>query len=153
MLTQQIIDSSTGEIKSSRNLGENTNFVMLFRNEIQNLIGLGKSDGKALAIFMFLTEHMDTNNAIIVSRDTISEALDISLPTVDRKIKFLKKNNFIETHRTGAACIYTVNANIVWTTYANKKDYASFKATVLISRSEQSFNIKKSTIKKVDLST
>ncbi len=150
-LTQQIVDTGTGEIKSSKNLGENSNFVMLFRNEMHSLRKIAIQDGKALSIFMLLTEHMDQQNSLIVSRETIAEILNISVPTVDRKLKFLKEQNFISTVKSGTANIYMVNANIAWTTYANQKEYAKFKANVLVSRTEQDYKIKGSKPKQLDL--
>ncbi|WP_325097226.1 replication/maintenance protein RepL [Burkholderia contaminans] len=150
-LTQQIVDNETGEVKSSRNLGENSNFVMIFRNEMHGLRKIAIQDGKALSIFMLLTEHMDHENSIIVSRETISEILEISIPTVDRKLKFLKDNNFITVLKSGTANIYTVNANIAWTTYANKREYAKFKTNILISRTEQEYKLKSSKAKQLDL--
>lgn len=150
-LKQQIVDIETGEVRSSRNLGNNSNFVMLFRNEIPALRAVAIEDGKALAIFMLITEHMGTDNCLIVSRETMSEILGISIPTIDRKIKFLKDKNFISVMRTGSSSIYTVNANVAWSTYGNKKDYAKFKASVLISRSEQEYKSKGHSTKQLDL--
>ena len=48
--------------------------------------------------------------------------------------------------------MYTfVNANIVWTSYANKREYAQFKANVFVSKSEQEYKIKSSKFKQLDL--
>ena len=88
---------------------------------------------------------------MIVSIETISELLEWSRPTVCRKIKFLKEKNFITTARTGNSSIYFVNANIAWSTYGNKKEYAKFKASVLISKSEQEYRIKSTKFKQIDL--
>ncbi len=150
-LERQIVDRETGEVKSRGYLGENQNFVMLFRNEISSIVNLQKEDAKAGVLFMFLLEHMDRENALIVSIETISELLEWSRPTVCRKIKFLKEKNFITTARTGNSSIYFVNANIAWSTYGNKKEYAKFKASVLISKSEQEYRIKASKFKQLDL--
>lgn len=150
-LERQVIDTATGEVKSRGYLGENQNFVMLFRNEISSIVNLQKEDAKAGVLFMFLLEHMDRENALIVSIETISELLEWSRPTVCRKIKFLKEKNFITTARTGNSSIYFVNANIAWSTYGNKKEYAKFKASVLISKSEQEYRIKSTKFKQIDL--
>lgn len=150
-LERQVIDTATGEVKSRGYLGENQNFVMLFRNEISSIVNLQKEDAKAGVLFMFLLEHMDRENALIVSIETISELLEWSRPTVCRKIKFLKEKNFITTARTGNSSIYFVNANIAWSTYGNKKEYAKFKASVLISKSEQEYRIKSTKFKQLDL--
>ena len=150
-LERQIVDTSTGEVRSRGSLGENSNFVMLFRNEISSIVNLQKEDAKAGVLFMFFIEHMDRENALIVSIETISELLEWSRPTVCRKIKILKEKNFITTARTGNSSIYFVNANIAWSTYGNKKEYAKFKASVLISKSEQEYRIKSTKFKQIDL--
>ena len=145
--TQQIVDDKTGEIRSKRSLGENHNFVMVFREEMHSLRKIAIKDGKALAVFMLITEHMDQSNSLIVSRETIGEILGMSIATVDRKLKFLKDNNFITTIKSGVSSIYMINANIAWSTYGNMKKYAQFKASVLISKTEQDYKIKNSTSK------
>lgn len=150
-LERQIVDTSTGEVRSRGSLGENSNFVMLFRNEISSIVNLQKEDAKAGVLFMFFIEHMDRENALIVSIETIAELLEWSRPTVCRKIKFLKDKNFITSSRTGNSNIYFINANVAWTTYGNKKEYAKFKASVLISKSEQEYKIKSSKFKQLDL--
>lgn len=52
-LERQIVDSETGEVKSRGTLGENSNFVMLFKNQINSIVNLQKDDAKAGALFMF----------------------------------------------------------------------------------------------------
>lgn len=150
-LERQIVDSATGEVKSRGQLGENSNFVMLFRNEISSLVVLQKEDPKAGALLMFLMQHMDRDNALIVSIETIAEFMEWSKPTVNRKIKVLKDKNFISTARTGNSNVYFVNANIAWTTYGNKKEYAKFRATVLISKTEQEYRIKARKFKQIEM--
>ena len=75
MLERQIVDKRTGEIKSRGSLGENNNFVMLFRNEISSIVTIQKEDAKAGALFLFFLEHMDRDNALIVSQECMSEIL------------------------------------------------------------------------------
>lgn len=150
-LERQIVDMETGEVKSRGSLGENQNFVMLFRNEIGSIVNIQKEDAKAGALFLFFLEHMDTNNALIVSQECMSEILGWSIPTIKRKIQVLKSKNFISTKRTGNSSIYFINANVAWSTYGNKKEYAQFKASVLISKSEQEYRIKANKFKQLDL--
>ena len=150
-LQRQIIDSETGEVKSWGALGDNNNFVMLFRNEMSSLVNLQKTDAKAGALLMFLMQHMDRENALIVSIETMSEILEWSPATIYRKLKVLRDNNFLTSQRTGNSSIYFINSNVAWTTYGNKKQYAKFKANVLISKSEQEYRLKSSKFKQLDL--
>lgn len=150
---RSIVDLETGEIKSSQQklLNENNNFVMFFREEMHSLRKVAIDDGKALSVLMLLTEHMDHTNSLVVSRDAIAEILELSVPTVDRKLKFLKEKNFISVIKSGTSNIYTVNSKIAWTTYANKKQYAKFTSNVLVSRTEQNYQIRGSKFKQLDL--
>lgn len=150
-LERQIVDKETGEIKSRGTLGENSNFIMLFRNELGALVELQKKDPKAGALFMFFLEHMDQENALIVSVETISEMLEWGVATVYRQIKILKDKQLINVGKTGTSNIYFINANVAWATYGNKKNYAKFKASVLISESEQKYRAKASKFKQLDL--
>ena len=45
-LERQIIDTETGEVKSRGSLGENSNFVMLFRNQMSALVELKNQNQK-----------------------------------------------------------------------------------------------------------
>ena len=150
-LERQIIDTETGEVKSRGSLGENSNFVMLFRNQMSALVELQKTEPKAGALFMFFMEHMDRENALIVSIKTISEILEWSEPTVYRQIKVLKEKNLITIAKSGTSNIYFINSQVAWTTYGNKKEYSRFNASILISKSEQEYRIKASKFKQLDL--
>ena len=150
-LERQIIDTETGEVKSRGSLGENSNFVMLFRNQMSVSCWTPKSEPKAGALFMFFMEHMDRENALIVSIKTISEILEWSELTVYRQIKVLKEKNLITIAKSGTSNIYFINSQVAWTTYGNKKEYAKFNASVLISKSEQEYRIRASKFKQLDL--
>lgn len=137
MYQQQIVDVDTGDVISSKQIPENRDFVMIFRKGFVPLRDLGKKDPKARVLLDLFLEHMDPTNALIVSRETISELLGWSVPTIDRKIKFLKENQFLDVLKSGTSSVYVVNAEIAWTTWGNKRQYAKFKANVLVSATEQ----------------
>ncbi|WP_287955863.1 replication/maintenance protein RepL [Achromobacter xylosoxidans] len=151
-LKRQIVDNKTGEVLTERELPKNHNFVMFFREEMKSIRALAAKDPKAFSILFLMTEQMGENNSLVVSRETLAELLEFSLPTVDRKLKYLRENNFISVVKSGNMNIYLINARLAWTTYANNRRYAEFKATVLISESEQKDNhaqIKKTVNKKI----
>ncbi|MDM8356163.1 helix-turn-helix domain-containing protein [Pandoraea communis] len=137
MLKQQIVDAKTGEIKTEKNLEGNGDFVMVQRPGLKDIRLLTQKDPKAGALFLLLSEHMDTSNSLVVSRETLAELLAVSVSTIARAISCLKKFNYIETSRVGNTTVIHVNAKIVWATFANRKKYAKFNATVLLSESEQ----------------
>lgn len=135
-LTQQIIDDKTGEVLSSRKLKGNGNFVMLFRNNMDKVIELTKLDNKAAALFLFLVEQMNTDNAVVISSEGIAEAMEWGIATVYRKIAILKKASFLQVYKVGTANCYRLNSDLVWSTWANKKEFTKFRASVVITRTE-----------------
>lgn len=148
---QQIIDEKTGDVLSERKIKSNTNFVQFYKNEMASIRTLAQEDAKAAALFLYLTEYMDTANALVVSRETIAEQLEWSVPTVDRKIKSLKDKGFITTVRSGTSNVYLVNANLAWTSDGTKREYAKFKANVVVSKSEQEYRTKTTRFKQLEL--
>ena len=47
--------------------------VQFYRNEIGSIRELIKDEPKAASLFLFLSEKMDQENALIVSQETLSE--------------------------------------------------------------------------------
>jgi hypothetical protein len=146
---KQIIDVDTGEVLTAKKITPNTNFVQFYRNEMHSIRELIKDDPKAANLFMFLTEKMDTENALIVSKETLAEVLGVSVRTITRQIAVLKEKGFISILKSGVSNIYLVNANIAWTTDGDKKEYARFRANVFVSKSEQEYQVKATRTKQI----
>lgn len=151
MLERQIIDTKTGEVKSRGTLGENADFIMLFRSGIDAVTELAKIDGKAFALLSLIMKHMDRENALVASRDVLAELLEFSVPTIDRKIKVLKDKQFLDVVKSGTSNIYLVNSSVAWTTYGNKKQYSKFRATILVGKSEQELRSKSSNKRQLEI--
>ena len=135
--SQQLVDNSTGEILSHKVLQSNRDFVMTFRPALKKLREIGYKDPKARVLFDFFLEKMDTENALIVSRQTLAEVMGWSETTVKRKVKLLYDEKCIDIQKSGTSNVYLVNANLAWTTHADKRKYAHFRANVYIGESEQ----------------
>lgn len=112
---------------------ENSDFVMLYRMFIQQIADLGMKDAQALRVLLFLIRHMDTKNALAVPMNVISDMLGLSRQTVSSKIKFLANNGWIEVYKLGKSNVYTVNPDVVWTSYADQKSTCKFEANLLLS--------------------
>lgn len=115
---------------------KNDNFVQLYRDYMVEIRWLIKNNPTASQLFLFLAEHMGADNSVICSYDILMEMLDVSKPTVSRAIKFLKDNGFIDVLKIGKANVYVLNHEVVWTTTADKKQYAKMNSAVLVSHSE-----------------
>ena len=84
---EQVTESNTESDSKNRD------FVMLYRREKAAMLDLGKQDPTASVLLNFLILHMDTDNCLIVSGETIAEYLEWSLRTVRSKIKVLYDMN------------------------------------------------------------
>lgn len=138
MLEKQTIDTTTGEIIKSNLLRGNVDFTMLYNKNIDAIRELGKENANALSLFLFLIQQMDQENTLIVSMTTLSEIFNVSRVTIDKRVRVLKEHNFINVYKSGNTNVYAINAEIAWKTWENKREYAQFRSSVLISKSEQS---------------
>ena len=94
---------------------------------------------------------MDQENALIVSQETLSEYFGISKRPIISQLNVLKEKVLLKLLNQVQQMYTFVNANIAWTSYANKREYAQFKANVFVSKSEQEYKIKSSKFKQLDL--
>jgi len=151
-LMQQVIDTDTNAIHSQRILGQNKDFVQLQESHMTLFRALNLKNHKAMNFLMFLLEHMNRNNALIVSRDTLAEIFEVSKPTIDRWVRFCKDHMLIQVGRTGSSSIYYVNSTIAWKSKNSKRQFAQFTAEVMISKSEQERELEQSFHKQINLS-
>ena len=70
------------------------------------------------------------------SYTVLQEALDLSKPTITRAIRTLKELGFIAIYKSGTSNVYTVNDNVFWKSWGNKKRYSKFPANVILAESE-----------------
>jgi len=120
---------------------KNHDFVQFTRKGLSVLSSI--TNPIALRVFLFLSEKMDRENKIIVSQQTLAEVLGVSRQSISTAVKELVDKQMLMILKTGSSNIYCLNANVVWTTYGNRKEYATFKATVFISKTEQLQRLKK----------
>jgi len=151
-IIKQTIDTDTEEVLNQRIVSKNKDFFQLSEKFGSLFRALNEKNHKAMNLLMFLLEHMNNRNALIVSRDTLAEVLGCSKPTIDRWIKFLKDNMLISIARTGSSSIYYVNSVIAWKSGNDKRQYAQFTAEVFVSKSEQERQLDKSFEKRIELS-
>ena len=98
---------------------------------------LMKESPAAAVVLSLLREHMDEENAIIISYESIMEMTGYSKSTVQKAVNILKKDVWIQAVKVGTGNAYRVNSEAYWTTNIDGKVYSKFKATVLASAKEQ----------------
>lgn len=121
------------EIEKSK---KNSNFIMMYREYMPEIRWLMKKSKYASAIFNFILEHMDYNNALMCSYQVFIDYFEISQVTVARAVKLLKENGFVDILKSGTSNIYIVNSQVAWTSWDNQKKYCKFKGNVLVSATE-----------------
>lgn len=129
---KEVTNYHTGEVETV-----NDNFVQLYVDKLDLIIEMTGENPTAVKIFVWLLQHMDKRNALVVSQQALAEALGVSRMTVHTSTKYLKDKKAVDVYKSGNVSIYAVNAQIAWKADANGKRYALFDAAVYIADSEQ----------------
>lgn len=131
MHEKQLVDFETGEIKTV-----NSGFTQFYDDKMNHLMQLS-SNPAAMKLFLWLAQHMDKRNAIVVSQEALSEALDVSRMTIHRAVGVLKEKKILDVIKSRSSNIYAINSEIAWKDNAEGKRYAYFTAKVYVVESEQ----------------
>lgn len=131
------IDKATGEPKEG-----NPYFFQFYKHNFKLIRSLLKENSLASQVFMFIVEHMDGNNALVISQHALSEALGYHRQSIYRAVKHLVEGKYLAVVKSGNTNIYCVNADIVWQDTHEKKTFAKFNARVYVTASEQEVGFK-----------
>jgi len=134
---QQVIDTDTQEVLSTRLIHKNKNFIQLSEIYMQTFIKLNTENSSGFNFFMFLLDKMDRRNAILISRDTLAALFNVKVLTISRWTRWCKDKKLIDVVKSGSSNIYCVNSNLAWKAGADKKHYAKFTTEVIVSKEEQ----------------
>lgn len=118
----------------------------------ERMINLLKVNSVAARLLFFLVDQMDQMNAVMCSYVVLEEALELSKPTITRAIRTLKELGFIAVYKSGTSNVYTVNDNVFWKSWGNKRRYSKFPANIILAESEQNpfKNIKSDKISQIN---
>lgn len=134
---------SSVTLKATRKRGgaitSHAHFAMV---ELQALEGLGELISrapKAAQLVTTLIRRMQPGSAgvVVCSRETMRELLGSSMPTVDRALKLLIDEGWVQRIRIGGAYALAINSRVAWIGHRGQLQHAVFDATVIASRSEQ----------------
>jgi len=129
---KEIVDYSTGEISLV-----NDKFVQLYIDKLDLIIEMTGENPTAVKIFVWLLQHMDKRNALVISQEALAEAMSLHRTTIFRCTNYLKEKKAVEIVKSGSTSIYAVNAQIAWKSDAKGKEFAMFDAAVYIAKIEQ----------------
>lgn len=90
----------------------------------------------AVVLDLFL-EHIDRSNTVVVSKKVIAELTGYSRPTVNKSIKMLETDKWLQVLKIGSASAFKINHIAFWQGNVASKAYSNFEANVIIGSSEQ----------------
>ncbi|MES9320406.1 hypothetical protein ABEP90_12405, partial [Cutibacterium acnes] len=67
----------------------------------------------------------------------MQQILGKSRPTLDRAVRLLREDNWIQVVKVGTANAYVLNSAVFWTDRGDKRHMASFKAQIVTTLDEQ----------------
>lgn len=116
---------------------KNGDFVQFSRQYMKNIAQISKNSNQTtLELFMFICEHMDGYNSLMASYQVFMDYTGRSKATIQRSIKWLYDNGFLDILKSGTSNVYIINQNVAWTSYANQKKYCKFAGNILVSAAE-----------------
>ncbi len=115
----------------------NSDFVQLYRKNIETIVEVGKKSQLAVLIFVYFLKIIDRQNSVVISQETLCELFGVGRTTLWKAQKVLEESQFIQVVKVGTANACAINSEIAWTTYNDKKELAIFTAKVVASKKEQ----------------
>lgn len=131
--------SSSVRLKASQTTSRPITWAQLNLAASEDLRGLIGRQPKAAQLVLALIERMSPGGGgvVVVSRAAMAEIISSSLPTIDRAIKTLSEEGWVQRIRIGGAFALAINYRVAWVGSRDDIQHAVFGATVIASRSEQ----------------
>lgn len=130
-------------LKATQKMGEpitrNNRFTMVELAALEGLAGLIQQAPKAAELIVCLIRRMQpgSGGVVVASRETMKEMLGCSMPTLDRALKVLITDGWVQRIKVGGAHALAINHRVAWVGSRGEIQHAVFGATVIASRSEQ----------------
>ena len=125
--------------KRGEYITEHAHFAMVELRALEGMSDLIARAPQAARLLVTLIRRMNHGSAgvVVVSRETMRELLDVSMPTVERALKLLIAEGWVQRVRIGGAHALAINSRVAWVGPRGQLTHAVFDATVIASRSEQ----------------
>jgi len=117
-------------------------FAMIEKQALANLDVLMRENFQAARLILSLIRFLDpgTGGVVVISKQTMAEMMGVSESTIARSLKVLIEGKWIQRIRIGSAHALAVNDTVAWVGARSDRQFASFSAVVVASRSEQDKN-------------
>jgi len=139
MMTKETQVTLKATRMKGRPITEHAHFAMIELQALEGMSDLISRAPKAAQLLVTLIRRMTPGSSgiVVVSRETMRELLGASLPTVDRALKLLMEEGWVQRIRIGGAHALAINSRVAWIGPRGQIQHAVFDATVIASRSEQ----------------
>lgn len=130
-------------LKASQKMGhpitDRAHFAMVELTALEGLSDLIQRAPKAAQLVVSLIRRMEASSGgvVVCSRETMRELLGCSMPTVERALRVLIEEGWVQRIRIGGAHALAINHRVAWMGSRGEIQHAVFGATVIASRSEQ----------------
>lgn len=130
-------------LKATRMTGQpitdRSHFAMVELLALERLGNLISRAPKAAELVVALIRRMQAGSSgvVVCSRETMRELLGCSMPTVERALRLLIEEGWVQRIRIGGAHALAINHRVAWIGSRGDIQHAVFGATVIASRSEQ----------------
>lgn len=126
---------------ASNQIGRPITWAQVSLDAMNQLGDLMDRNTNAAKLLVRLMKHMHDagphGGVVVASRQTMTELLNCSMPTVERALRTLIKEGWVQRIKIGGAHALAINSQIAWTNNRNNLQFAVFSATVIASRKEQ----------------
>lgn len=131
--------SSSVSIKASNVTGRPVTWAQLNLQAAEDLRDLVGRQPKAAQLILALVARMQpgSGGVVVASRTAMAELIGGSFSTVDRALKLLADEGWVQRIRIGGAFALAINYRVAWVGNREDIQHAVFGATVIASRSEQ----------------
>lgn len=126
-------------LDAKQTMGRPITWAQIQLDALERLQLLTREHPKAAELMMCLIRHMKpgSGGVVVVSRKTMCELLGASMPTVERALRVLISDGWVQRMRIGSAHALAINDRVAWVGPRGDMQHAVFSATVIASRSEQ----------------
>lgn len=126
-------------LQASQATGSPISFAMVEMHALEALHELMRRAPRAAELAVCLISHMrpGSGGVVLASRETMRELLGCSMPTVERALRVLISEGWVQRVKVGGAHALAINSRVAWVGPRGDLTHAVFEATVIASRSEQ----------------
>jgi len=138
-ITAMMQKLSPTKLKATQVIARPITWAQLSLQASEDLRGLITRAPKAAQLVLALIEQMEPGGAgvVVCTRTTMAEMIDCSIPTVERALRLLTDEGWVQRIRIGGTPALAINHRVAWVGNRGDIQHAVFAATVIASRSEQ----------------